>query len=171
VNVLLRFLFVIFTSPFKSRIGILDESVLSLRVWPNDIDLNFHMNNGRYLSLMDLGRMDLLGRLGFLGEGFRRQWFPMIGEARIRFRRQLRTFERFTLRTRILCWDEKWFYIEHIIEKVGGEVASVCYLRSLLRGRDGNIPPRTVLNTLGGYDIESPPIPEVILKWIEAERA
>ena len=31
-----------------------------MRVWPNDLDTNAHMNNGRYLTLMDLGRFDLM---------------------------------------------------------------------------------------------------------------
>ncbi len=41
------------------KLGILETSVLRFRVWPNDLDFNFHLNNGRYLTLMDIGR-DLL---------------------------------------------------------------------------------------------------------------
>ena len=49
-----------------SPIGILDQDALQMRVWPNDIDFNFHMNNARYLSLMDFGRMHLLARVRVL---------------------------------------------------------------------------------------------------------
>jgi hypothetical protein len=32
-----------------------DVSRLTFRVLPTDLDLNGHMNNGRYLTIMDLG--------------------------------------------------------------------------------------------------------------------
>ena len=31
-------------------LGVLDEDTLRMRVWPNDIDLNMHLNNARYLN-------------------------------------------------------------------------------------------------------------------------
>ena len=45
-----------------------------MRVLPNDLDLLWHMNNGRYLSLMDQGRVDLMvrracGRSSTVGAG------------------------------------------------------------------------------------------------------
>ena len=47
---------------------------LPLRVLPNDLDTNLHLNNGRYLTLMDLGRVDLMLRMGVMGELRRRRW-------------------------------------------------------------------------------------------------
>ena len=35
-------------------------SVLRFRAWPTDLDPSLHVNNGRYLALMDLGRLDLM---------------------------------------------------------------------------------------------------------------
>ena len=46
--------------------GVLDEDPLRLRVLPNDIDLNMHMNNARYLNLMDYARTHLLARTRLL---------------------------------------------------------------------------------------------------------
>jgi hypothetical protein len=34
----------------RPRIGILDETVVHLRVWPEDLDFNLHMNNSRYFD-------------------------------------------------------------------------------------------------------------------------
>ena len=56
-----------------TRRGILEESVVRFRVWPNDLDTNLHMNNGRYLTLMDLGRLDLLLRNGSVRHRAREQ--------------------------------------------------------------------------------------------------
>ena len=47
------------TAPFRSRLRPTDASTVHFLVWPNDLDMNRHMNNGRYLTLMDLGRFDL----------------------------------------------------------------------------------------------------------------
>jgi len=47
----------------------LNSSRLPLRVWPNDLDLFGHMNNGRYLTLMDLGRLQIVMKSGLLRTG------------------------------------------------------------------------------------------------------
>ena len=37
---------------------------ITTRVWFNDLDINFHMNNGRYMTICDLTRVDLFVRSG-----------------------------------------------------------------------------------------------------------
>jgi hypothetical protein len=39
--------------------ALLDQSRVAFRVILTDCDLNFHLNSGRYLSFMDLGRVYL----------------------------------------------------------------------------------------------------------------
>jgi hypothetical protein len=77
--VLFRLLLALLKSRFRRRLGILDECVIAMRVWPNDLDLNMHMNSGRYLSMMDVGRMEILARTRMLREVLRRGWRPMVG--------------------------------------------------------------------------------------------
>ena len=50
MNLILRMLAVLLASYFKPRLPV-EKPVnsLSLRVLPNDLDINLHMNNGRYL--------------------------------------------------------------------------------------------------------------------------
>ena len=43
-------------------LSVLDEDRIRMHVWPHDIDLNLHMNNARYLSVMDYARIHLLAR-------------------------------------------------------------------------------------------------------------
>ncbi len=66
MNLFFRLLRLLLTARWRGRLGPLDESVLKLRVWPVDLDVNLHMNNGRYLSVMDLGRVDVILRTGLL---------------------------------------------------------------------------------------------------------
>ena len=35
----------------KSKVDLLATTRVRLRVWPNDLDYNLHVNNGRYLAL------------------------------------------------------------------------------------------------------------------------
>ena len=67
MNLYIRLLYMFVASFFKKKIHALEETSLSFCVWPNDLDLNGHMNNGRYLSIMDIGRMDWVLRLGIAG--------------------------------------------------------------------------------------------------------
>ena len=161
VVLLLRFFLVYFTSSWRKRITPLEPATLPMRVWLNDVDLNRHLNNGRYLSLMDLGRMDLLGRMRLLRPIFRRRWLPVLGAANIRFRRSLEPFEKFNLRTRVVCWDEKWFYMEQVFEKRDGSVAATAHVRGLFRGPEGNVAPSAIVGLLGTR-LESPPMPELL---------
>ncbi|HEX9986108.1 MAG TPA: thioesterase family protein [Thermoanaerobaculia bacterium] len=164
-----RFLFSLVRALFRARVGVHDESVLKFVCMPTDCDLNLHMNAGRYVSFMDLGRVEFIGRSGALLGLARRKWRPIAGGSMLSYRRSVLPFERFTLRSRILCWDEKWFYFEHVIENARGEFCASGVMRALLRGPGASIPTRDVLAVIGIEDQPSPPMPPFVAKWIEAE--
>ena len=168
--VLLRLLKAILLSRFRKRIDVFEPAVIAMRVWPNDLDLNMHMNSGRYLSMNDIGRVEMLARLGIFHKAWRRGWRPVAGGVMIRYRRSLLLFQRFTVRSRVLCWDDKWFYFEHVIEHAG-ELMTQAYTRTLLIGPNGKVPPDDVLDLLGRRGTPSPPMPPVIARWNEAEAA
>ncbi len=136
------------------------EARLGWRVLPNDLDLNLHMNNARYLSLMDLGRLDLLSRLGLLRLAFRAHWLPVLGGVTIRFFRPLRPWQRYELITRVVGWDEKWFYLEQRFES-GEKLVARAIVKALMRGPDGSIPSGSLLAQLGIAQT-SPPLPPEI---------
>ena len=68
MNLILRLIFIIVRARYRPRLQPFDISVVHMRVLPNDLDLQLHMNNGRFLSIMDLGRVDLMIRTGFLAQ-------------------------------------------------------------------------------------------------------
>src|SRR5689334_2476912 len=166
--VLVRLLWALLRSQFKRRLDLLDESAVTMRVWPNDLDLNVHMNSGRYLSMMDICRVELLGRTRLLRKVFGRGWRPLAGAATIRYRRSLLPLQRFTVRTKIVCWDEKWLYYRQVIER-RGELCAVGYVRMLLRGPEGNVTPAQILEVAGKSGMQSPPMPEDLARWLAVE--
>jgi acyl-CoA thioesterase FadM len=167
MNLLWRMLLVGLGALRRSPLQLLEESVLPLRVLPNDLDLNVHMNNGRYLSLMDLGRMDLVLRNGLFKVAFRNKWKWLAGSATVRFRRPLGPLARYRIRTRLVCWDQKWFYVEQLFEK-DGHVTTKAFVKFLFWDKDRAVIPQTVVEQITP-EISSPPMPEPLRNWLSAE--
>lgn len=71
-------------------------------IWP-DADINRHMNNSRYLALMDLGRYHFMLASGLYKDlFFKRGWFPVLVGVSIDFRKSIKPGDRFTLETRLV---------------------------------------------------------------------
>ena len=145
-----------------------DTVELELRVWPNDLDLNGHMNNGRYLTIVDLALTTVFIRSGFARLCMQRDWRPMGGGTVVYFRRGLTVFERFTLRFSIVAWDEFWTYSRFEFVRAG-EMCATGFAKGAAVGRRGLVPNRDVYPVLG-HEEPSPPFPEDLKAWIEADR-
>ena len=165
---LLRLWWTLASGLAKPRQGLFGECRVALRVWPNDLDSNLHMNNSRYLLAMDLGRWDYGVRTGVIQQALRRRWFPVAGSVMLRFRRSLDPFQRFELRTRVVAWDEKWWWFEQRFE-VDGRLHALGRVKALFRGPEGSVPTATVLAALGRADVPPLDMPEAIRLWQQAE--
>jgi acyl-CoA thioesterase FadM len=162
---LLKTLLLFLLNPRKA--GLLAETRVRFRVWPNDLDTNLHMNNGRYMTLLDLGRLDLLLRIGAAVPAFRRRWYPVLAAVQLRYRKPLNLFEKFEIRTRIVAWDGKWVYLEQKIER-GGRMIAHAWLKGAFVGPEGTVP-ITRLVEIMGHKEPSPPLPPAFQAWLDAE--
>lgn len=169
MTLLFRFLWTILKARFRSRIGPLDSSTVHFTVLPHDCDLNIHLNAGRFLSFMDISRVELLARMRVLRRVLKRGWRPVVGGAVIRYRKSVEPFERFSVQSRVVGWDEKWFYIEHILNRADGSMAAIAYARTLLRKKDGTVHPRELIELMDLTDTASPPLPAFVEDWRRAE--
>lgn len=149
MNLLFRLMLQLFRSRFRPRQRLMEVASLRMRVLPTDLDINLHLTNSRYLALMDLGRIELMLRTGLFKEVLRRRWLPVVSIASVRFRRQINPFERFDLHTRVLGWDDKWFYMEQRFETPRG-LAAIGIVKGLFRGPRGNVPTMELV-ALAGY--------------------
>ena len=169
MNFFFRFFKVWFLTLFgKKYSGLNHESLLNLRVWPNDLDLNIHVNNGRYLTLMDLGRMDLMFRSGAFKLWIKDGLQPLIGFSMCRHFKALTVFQKFTLRTVLIGWDEKWIYFEQRFES-GGKLYALGVVKGLMAGKEGPIPTSQLMGTLG-VSGPSPALPAYVQDWLKSER-
>lgn len=168
MNLWLRLIWVLVTGRWRGYLALPDGvSVLDFRVWPHDLDLSVHMNNGRYLTLMDLGRTDVMVRSGLWKEVWRRRWTPIASAVTIRFRRELTPFQAFRLETRLACWDETLVVMEQAFVISGGPRDGQVAARALFKGglydrRTRRFVPIADLMTTIGLSAQSPlPSPEV----------
>lgn len=147
------------------RRGLLEESRAAFRVMPNDCDINFHLNNGRYLSFMDLGRVHLMAQSGLLPVILKQGWMPVLTAAEINFIRSIQPLQKFDLVTRLVSWDEKYFYLEQKFE-AGGVLCAHAYVKGLFL-RKGMKVSNTEVVAVAGYADTPPPMPEELRLWAE----
>ena len=62
----------------EPNVDLLATTRVHLRVWPNDLDLNMHVNNGRYLALADIGRIHWFVRTGVLRVARQQKAYPAV---------------------------------------------------------------------------------------------
>jgi acyl-CoA thioesterase FadM len=128
---------------------------LRFTVLPNDLDTNFHMNNGRYLTLMDLGRVDMMIRSGLIRAILREKWMPVIAGVSMIYRRSLNPFERYTLETRVIGWDDRWAYLEQTFINAKGELSARGYVKAAFL-KDGKRLDMSTVVAAGGAAHASP---------------
>ncbi len=147
---------------------VLGTDEIPARVLPWDLDINFHLNNARYLSYMDYARIHLLGRLGLISNFFSRKYTGLVGSIDVTYRRSLDFNVRFTISSKIICWDEKWFYMEQVFRGPKG-LATHALVKQLFRGPEGNLAPQTIVDRIQP-GLPSPPLTNRLREWNAAIR-
>jgi len=142
----------------ESNVDLLATTCVHLRVWPNDLDFNGHVNNGRYLALADIGRVHWFVRTGVLGVARRNKALPVIGDAIAKFRQDLKLFQRFEIHTRLIGWDRKWGFLEHRFVRTD-RVIGVVAIRGVFKGPSGPLDPGVLLAGVA-HSAPSPELPE-----------
>jgi acyl-CoA thioesterase FadM len=135
--------------------------------WPWDLDLWMELNNGRTLTLYDLGRLPLAKRVGLIGTLKRNRWGLTMAGAIVRYRRRVRMFDRIEMRSRAIGYDARFFYMEQSMWR-GDACCSHIVYRSAVTDGSGIVTPDRVLAEWG-VQMPSPELPEWIRLWIQAE--
>lgn len=163
MNLYLRFVLILIKAWFAKKQAILAESVLNFRVLPFDCDINFHLNNARYLSFMDLGRIRLMGQGKLLAQIYKERWLPVVTAIEISFIRALSPWQRFQLVSRVVGWDENYIYIEQRFETVKG-LAAIALVKGtfVINGKKCRM--QEIMDTVEP-GVQSPPLPNIITQW------
>lgn len=160
-----RLLYLIFTKSLRPRCSAFGPCNTALRVWPNDLDIFFHVNNGVYLTLMDLGRTDMMLRSGVFNVVRSKGWYPVVAAETIRFQRSLKLFQKFSIRTEVVGWDDKSIYMEQVFSSKDKQIAIAALNVRFLKKSGGKVSPADLLGLLGEQFEDQPDLPEWISTW------
>jgi acyl-CoA thioesterase FadM len=123
-----------------------------------------HVNNGVYLSMLDVARVDLMLRSGMISEFKRRGWYPVVAAETIRFRRSLRLFQSFEVETTVIGWDEKALIVQHHFLRREAVVAEAVVRWRFLKRGGGTVRSKELLDAVG-LTGSSPPLPTWVEDW------
>ena len=162
-----RFALEIMKSRRQPRLAIGETHVARFRCMPWDIDPWRELNNGRTLTLFDLGRIGIFVRSGIVEALRERGWIGTVLGGSVRYRRRFLMFQKLELRTRLIGWDAKFVYCEQGFW-ARGECASHALLRLGVVGSGGLVPTGDLAEAIG-VSRESPPLPEWVEAWAAAD--
>ncbi len=164
MNLLLRLFVLLLAVKRRSHVSVLGPCVTPFRVWINDLDVLRHMNNGRYFSILDLARVDLMARSGLWTKLKVLGWYPVVVDERMIFRRSLKLFDRYDVRTTVAGWDDKHILIEQVFLRGDIEVAIGFVKARFLKRTGGSVTTQTLLQ-LAGINDRSPMSDQQINRW------
>lgn len=147
----------------------LDTSYHSMRVWPNDLDFNFHVNNGRVLTMLDLGRFKLLHDAQLLKPTLKRKWLPVLASAKVHFIRPLFLWDKLDIHTNVVYWDEKWIYLEQSIY-VKEKLKVTALLKAAFISKQGKVLPSDIIGLMPEPPAQ-PQMPRKLEAWLHAEKS
>lgn len=163
---LLRTIIAFLTRGMLKKSDVFEETEIDMRVMPVDLDLLMHVNNGVYFSFMDFGRWNMIFRNGSYDAATKNGWYSVVAGEAIKFKRSLKLWDKFTLRTKIVGHDDKYFFIEQKFLMKGNEMAKGLVKVRFLKRAGGTVPVADVLNAL---KIEENVAKELSKDWADLE--
>ena len=149
MNLWLRLLYTLIVSRLRKKVAPLDECFTPFHCLPNDLDIYMHMNNGRYLTLMDLARTDYLIRAGLYKKLIAKKIYPVVEAQTIRYKKSLTLFNKFDIVTKIEGSDEKSIFLSQTFMQ-----QEVVTTKSIIKGRflqknTGSVQPKDIFIIMG----------------------
>ncbi|PWQ99511.1 acyl-CoA thioesterase [Leucothrix pacifica] len=150
------------------KIAYTSPSTIQFRCHPWDLDMFNEMNNGRVLTLYDLGRFNLGVRCNLLKVLGENKWALVVAGSSVRYRKRIKMFDKITMHTQCVGIDEKWFYIEQSMW-VKDKPCSSVLIRGGISSKNGLINPAEVLKLMGD-EPGNCELSEWVQEWIESEQ-
>ena len=166
VNLLFRLLWLRLTVGRKPRLNFDDVDRLAMRARWTDLDQLRHVNNGVFLSIMDLGRVDLMMRTGVWTKLMDAGYYPVVAAQTITYRKSLQWRQRFVLETRMAGFHDRALFVEQRFV-VSGEIYARAFVKARFLKRTGGTVTVEELNTLAGIDLTQLPLEAWVRRWAD----
>src|SRR5690554_1402510 len=148
----------------RQDLSLWDTAVTSFRVTLGDLDTVGHMNNGRYLTLLDLGRTDLMLRSGFWRRVKKRGWFPVVAGLSITYWKDLKLGQHFDIHSKVFGIDDRWFYLEQSFMRGETEHARAIIRGCFVEPGRGRVPADELTALIGEVPVHLE-VPEWVRSW------
>lgn len=147
-----------------TRRQLLESQTTRGMVLPQDIDGFLHMNNSKYLKEFDLARLRFAASLGFMEISRREGAIFVVNASSIRFRRSMKVFQRYSIGTKLVGWNEGAMFLEQRMLTTTGFVSAIMLTKIAIK--------RTSVETfIKGFcgDVVTSPEPSKELKsWFDS---
>lgn len=149
-------------------IGLTDIHECDIICMPWDLDPWMELNNGRTLTLYDIGRIPMVLRNGMLPVLREKGWGFTVAGSTVRYRKRVTVFQRLRMTSRIICWDDRFIYMEQAMWNAAGDCTSHLMLRTAIVSQ-GRMVPMAEAVEAAGYTDAAPPMPDWVAAWVEAD--
>jgi acyl-CoA thioesterase FadM len=109
------------------------------------------MNNGRYLTICDLTRVDMFMRTGLAKTMIKEKWRPIIAEHTMIYKKPLKPFQKYELVMNIVDWDDRRFYLTHQFI-ANGVLMAEGTSQGVIVGAEGVVKPETVIERVNYWN-------------------
>lgn len=109
----------------KNKLDVFEYTTFKTYVSPLEIDMYLHKSNSTYLIDLDLARTNVVTKV------FQKLWFNYFNDVKgefgkrslsnmpyvpvatiqVTYKRELKLFQRYNIKSRILAWDDKWVFV------------------------------------------------------------
>lgn len=138
----------------KHELSVFAHSELTTYCSPFECDLYLHKNNATYFNELDINRVHWFVAL-FQKLMLNSKRWPYVPVANVftNFLKEIRPFEKYSVCSGILCWDEKWIYVLSRFTKNNGKtLCSISLTKYVLKDVRKTIPPIEALKFCGLYN-------------------
>lgn len=161
----IRFLYTIVKCLLLPTQELMAEFRVAFFAWPL-LDTDFsRLFTQTYTSYMGICRWHFVFNSKFRNVAIKNGWVPVTTAETITYKKSIRAFDRVTVVTRLLCWNERRFYLEHSFF-VRGTLHAQCHVEGLIRSPKGVLKPPDVFRQLGATQ-DSPAMSPAIAQWCD----
>lgn len=169
---LLRFALTVFKAKRAEKLGMEDVGKIEFYCRPWDLDMFIEMNNGRVLTMYDLGRFDISMRSELWDTLRKNGWGLAVAGSTVRYRKRVKLFDKVEMRTQLMGMDDRWFYIAQSMW-VKGEPTSSVLLRTCVTAKGRSVPTDEVRVAMGyeeGHPLWQHGLPDWAQDWSDADK-
>lgn len=149
------------------KMDVYDTHVSHHRAWPWDTDMFGELNNGRILTLFELGRWQSLMRTELAAPFWKERMTIAVAGASVRYRKRIAIFQTYRIQTRVLGYDDRFVYVEQSMW-VGDTPCHHILMRAAFRKGGQTVPPRRFLE-MANLPTAQPGFPAWAGAWSEAD--